>query len=232
AYLRWHGTAADEVRTPAAWLVTTTTRLCIDRLRRLRAEREAYVGPWLPEPLVAEAPAPDAAAEVASDLSLAFLALLERLAPEERAAFLLHDVFETDYAGISAALGKSETACRQIVSRARRRVREERPRVRVRAGARERLVDAFVRAIEVRDRDALLAIFAREATLVSDGGGKARAARKVVRGGARVVRFLLGVLRGARADLELHKIAVNGEIGLAFGAAGRLISVMSFVTDG
>ena len=93
AYLRWHAAQTEEVRTPEAWLVTTTTRLCIDRLRRLRAEREAYVGPWLPEPLVEESPAADAAAEIASDLSMAFLALLERLAPEERAAFLLHDVF-------------------------------------------------------------------------------------------------------------------------------------------
>ena len=109
AYLRWHGAPAAEVRTPEAWLVTTTTRLCIDRLRHLRAEREAYVGPWLPEPLVEEAPAPDAATELASDLSMAFLALLERLAPEERAAFLLHDVFDSDYGEIAAALGKSAT---------------------------------------------------------------------------------------------------------------------------
>jgi len=232
AYLRWHGTPTAEVRTPEAWLVTTTTRLCIDRLRQLRAEREAYVGPWLPEPLVEEAPATDAAAELASDLSMAFLALLERLGPEERAAFLLHDVFESEYEEIGAALGKSEAACRQIVSRARRRVREERPRVRVSAAARERLVDAFMRAIQLRDHDALLAAFAKEATLMSDGGGKAKAARKVVRGGTRVARFLLGVLRGAPEDLELRKIVVNGETGLALRVAGRLVSVMSFATDG
>ena len=138
AYLRWHGMPTAEVRMPEAWLVTTTTRLCIDRLRQLRAEREAYVGPWLPEPLIEEPPAADAATELASDLSMAFLALLERLAPEERAAFLLHDVFEADYDEIAATLGKSEAACRQIVSRARRRVREERPRVQVSAAVRER----------------------------------------------------------------------------------------------
>jgi RNA polymerase sigma-70 factor (ECF subfamily) len=232
AYLRWHGAPIAEVRTPEAWLMTTTTRLCIDRLRQLRAEREAYVGPWLPEPLVEEAPAPDEATELASDLSLAFLALLERLAPEERAAFLLHDVFESDYHEISAALGKSEAACRQIVSRARRRVREERPRVRVSAAARERLVDAFMRAIELRDRDALLAIFAEEATLTSDGGGKAKAAQKVVRGGASIVRYLLGVLRRARERLTLDKIAVNAETGIALRVDGRLVAVMSLATDG
>jgi RNA polymerase sigma-70 factor, ECF subfamily len=232
AYLRWHGARTEEVRTPEAWLVTTTTRLCIDRLRQLRAEREAYVGPWLPEPLVEEPPAADAATELASDLSVAFLALLERLAPEERAAFLLHEVFDSDYGEIGAALGKSEAACRQIVSRARRRVREERPRVQVSHAARERLVESFMRAVELRDRDALLALFAEEATLTADGGGKAKAAQKIVRGGASVVRFMLGVLSGARERLKFQKIVVNGETGLAVRMDGRLVSVMSFVTDG
>ena len=232
AYLRWHGTPTEQVRTPEAWLVTTTTRLCIDRLRQLRTEREAYVGPWLPEPLIEESAAPDAATELASDLSVAFLAVLERLAPEERAAFLLHDVFDSDYDEIAAALGKSATACRQIVSRARRRVREERPRVRVSAAARERLVETFMRAIELRDRDALLEIFAEEATLTSDGGGKARAAHKVVRGGRSVARYLLGVLRGAQHGLTLQKIAVNGETGIALRVDGRLVAVMSLLTDG
>jgi RNA polymerase sigma-70 factor (ECF subfamily) len=233
AYLRWHGAAAnDDVRTPQAWLVTTTTRLCIDRLRQRRVEREAYVGPWLPEPLVEEEPAADAATELASDLSVAFLALLERLAPEERAAFLLHDVFEADYAEIAAALDKSEDACRQIVSRARRRVRDERPRARVSRAARERLVGAFIRAVELRDRGALVALFANEATLTSDGGGKAKAAHKVVHGGASVARFLLGVLRPAREYLELRRITVNREPGVALLIAGQLISVVSLATDG
>jgi RNA polymerase sigma-70 factor (ECF subfamily) len=232
AYLRWHVAPTGEVRTPEAWLVTTTTRLCIDRLRQLRAERAAYVGPWLPEPLVEEAPAADAATELASDLSVAFLALLERLAPEERAAFLLHDVFDSDYDEIAAALGKSETACRQIVSRARRRVREGRPRTQATPAARERLVEAFVRAVELRDRDALLALFAEEATLTADGGGKAKAAQKVVRGGARVVTFMLGVLSGVRERLTFQKIVVNGETGVAVRVDGQLVSVISFVTDG
>jgi RNA polymerase sigma-70 factor (ECF subfamily) len=232
AYLRWHGSPTEEVRSPEAWLVTTTTRLCLDRLRELRAERAVYVGPWLPEPLVEEVPPADAATELASDLSLAFLALLERLAPEERAAFLLHDVFDSDYEEIAAALDKSAAACRQIVSRARRRVRAEKPRVRVSAAARERLVDSFIRAVELRDRDALLAIIADDATLMSDGGGKAKAAQKVVRGGDSVVRFLLGVLRRARTGLALQKIAVNGEAGLVIRVNARLIAVMSFATDG
>jgi RNA polymerase sigma-70 factor (ECF subfamily) len=112
-HLRWHRAATDEIRTPEAWLVTAIARLSIDRLRQLRTEREAYIGPWLPEPLVAEsAPPADQAAELASDLSVAFLALLERLAPDERAAFLLHEVFDSGYDDIAQILGKSEAACR------------------------------------------------------------------------------------------------------------------------
>jgi RNA polymerase sigma-70 factor, ECF subfamily len=163
---------------------------------------------------------------------VAFLALLERLAPEERAAFLLHDVFDSDYGEIAAALGKSEAACRQIVSRARRRVRDERPRVQVSPAARERLVESFMRAVELRDRDALLALFAEEATLTADGGGKAKAAQKIVRGGENVVRFMLGVLSGVRERLTFQKIIVNGETGLAVRVDGQLVSVMSFATDG
>jgi RNA polymerase sigma-70 factor (ECF subfamily) len=212
--------------------VTTTARLCIDRLRQRRAERKAYVGPWLPEPLVEDAPAADAATELASDLSVAFLALLERLAPEERAAFLLHEVFEADYTEIATALGKSEAACRQIVSRAGHRVRDGRPRKRVSTRERERLIDAFMRAVQLRDRDALLALFAEEATLTADGGGKAKAAHKIVRGGPSVARFLLGVLRRAESQLELRKIAVNGETGVALLVHGQLMSVISLRTDG
>src|SRR5581483_10201319 len=110
AYIRWHRASTDEIRSAEAWLVTTTTRLCIDRLRAAQAERAAYIGPWLPEPLIGEATAP---AADASSLSVAFLAVLERLAPEERAAFLLHEVFDSEYGEIAQILGKSEAACRQ-----------------------------------------------------------------------------------------------------------------------
>jgi RNA polymerase sigma factor (sigma-70 family) len=121
AWLRWQASDVRGIHNAQAWLVTTVTRLCIDRLRRLRTERELYTGPWLPEPLVATEPPPaDAAAELASDLSVALLAVLERLAPEERAAFLLREAFDVDYADIARILGKSEAACRQLVSRAAR----------------------------------------------------------------------------------------------------------------
>lgn len=128
AYLRWHRGAPRDLNSPEAWLVTTVTRLCIDRLRALHTERAHYVGPWLPDPLIGEAAlAADAQAELSSSLSIAFLVVLEQLTPDERAAFLLHEVFDTDYVEIAQILGKSQVACRQIVSRARKRVRERRP---------------------------------------------------------------------------------------------------------
>jgi RNA polymerase sigma-70 factor (ECF subfamily) len=157
AWLRWNSAAAQDIRSPQAWLIAATTRLCIDRLRQLRAAREVYVGPWLPEPLTLEAAPPaDHAAELASDLSVAFLAVLERLAPEERAAYLLHEIFDSGYDDIARIIGKSEVASRQIVSRARRRVREARPRVQVSAEARKRLLDGLAQAIRAQDQAALL----------------------------------------------------------------------------
>jgi len=233
AWLRWHRAPQEEVRTPQAWLVTTITRLCIDRLRAARAERERYVGPWLPEPLVADTtPGADQAAELASDLSVAFLAVLERLAPEERAAFLLHEMFDSDYGEIAQILGKSEAACRQIVSRARKRVRADRPRVQVSAAARARLLEALVQAIRARDKQAMVALLAEEATLTSDGGGKAKAALKTVRGAEHVARFLLGVLGHSLDAFEFRPVEVNAEPGLALLAADRVIAIWSVRTDG
>ena len=127
AYLRWHEVDRSRVENPEAWLVTTTSRLAIDRLRRLKTEREAYIGQWLPEPIVTHAP-PDRQLDLADDLSMAFLTLLERLAPDERAAFLLHEVFDVGYAEIAAVIEKTEAACRQLVHRARERVRGDRKR--------------------------------------------------------------------------------------------------------
>lgn len=237
-WLRWHRSAAEEIRSEEAWLVTAVTRLCIDRLRAVRTEREAYVGPWLPEPLVGAAsagqlaPPADASAELASNLSIAFLAVLERLAPEERAAFLLHEVFDSDYTEIAQILGKSETACRQIVSRARRRVREDKPRVHVSEDARRNLLQKFVGAVISEDRDALMGLLAEDATWTSDGGGKAPAARKVIHGRELVARFAVGVMGRHAARIELRPVTVNDEPGLALFSAGHLLSIISIVTDG
>ena len=233
AYLRWHGVAADDVRSPESWLVTTVTRLCIDHLRLARTSRETYIGPWLPEPLVGDASPPaDSQAELASSLSVAFLVLLERLAPEERAAFLLHEVFESNYTEIAQVLGKSEAACRAIVSRARRRVREQRPRVEVTDVAHKALLDRFVQAITTHDKSALLSLLSNEASWMSDGGGKAKAARRIIRGRERVARFALAVLGRHTNEFVFTPIRINNEAGLAIEVGGRVLSVISIRTDG
>ncbi len=233
AYLRWYRGASEELRSPEAWLVTTVTRLCIDRLRAARAEREHYVGPWLPEPLIGDtAPAADARAELSSSLSIAFLVVLEQLEPDERAAFLLHEVFDTDYGEIAEILGKSEAACRQIVSRARKRVRGQRPRAKITDAARRSVLERFASALQMQDKSALLELVAEKASWTSDGGGRARAALKVIRGRERVTRFALGVL-GAHADrFAFEMTSVNGEPALALRAEGKLFSVITVRTDG
>ena len=232
AWLRWDR-AGHDVRAPEAWLVTATTRLCIDRLRQLRTEREAYVGPWLPEPLTLDtAPPADRAAELASDLSVAFLAVLERLAPEERAAFLLHDLFDANYVAIGEILGKSEAACRQIVSRARKRVREQQPRVQVSNEARTKLLHRLVEAVQLQDPASLIEVLATDVTWTSDGGGKTKAAKKVISGAGHVARFATGVFHRYLGQTEFRDIVINGEAGIAALFEGRLISVMSIRTDG
>lgn len=233
AYLRWHRGASAELRSPEAWLVTTVTRLCIDRLRAARAERVHYVGPWLPEPLIGDAaPAADARAELSSSLSIAFLVVLEQLEPDERAAFLLREVFDCGYVEIAEILGKSEAACRQIVSRARKRVRGARPRAQVSDAARRSLLERFAQAIRTQDKATLLKLVAEKATWTSDGGGRTRAALKVIRGRERVVRFVLGVLGGHADALAFEMTAVNGEAALAVRAGGSLFSVITVRTDG
>ncbi len=234
AYLRWHRAAPDDLRSPEAWLVTTVTRLCIDRLRALRTEREHYVGPWLPEPLIGEATtlAADAQAELSSSLSIAFLVVLEQLSPDERAAFLLHEVFDSEYAEIAQILGKSEPACRQIVSRARKRVRDQRPRAQVTEAAHRAVIERFANAIQTQDKTALLQLVAQDASWTADGGGKARAALKVIQGRELVVRFALGVIGRHMSHLAFETISVNGEPALMLRLGAKPLSVVTVRTDG
>ncbi len=234
AYLRWHRVDAERLQAPEAWLITATTRLCIDRLRAARTEREAYVGPWLPEPItgIGVAPPADAQSELASDLSVAFLVVLERLAPEERAAFLLHEVFDSAYADIAGILGKNEATCRQIVHRARQRVHQDRPRFKVSDAARGRLLERFVEALRTEDQAELLALFAADATWTSDGGGKAKAARKVVRGAELVARFTRGIWRRYAKDMTYRLTIINGEAGLVACDDQGPAWVLTIETDG
>ena len=233
SYVRWHQADQAAIRTPEAWLVTTATRLAIDRLRALKTQREVYKGPWLPEPMISDVPPPDHAVDLADDLSIAFLVLLERLSPEERAAFLLHDVFDRDYDEIAGTLGKNEAAVRQVVHRARERVRRDRARFEVTEAARARLLRTFVAAVEARDEQTLLGLFAPDAVWTSDGGGRVLAAGRPLVGPAEIVKLLLWLRKQAlEQQATLHFVTVNGEVGLCVRADGRVRSVWSVETDG
>ncbi|GAB2469378.1 RNA polymerase sigma-70 factor [Comamonas humi] len=235
AWLRWQATPLERVHTAEAWLVTTVTRLCVDRLRAARTEREAYDGPWLPEPWIAPEPAPpaDARAELASDLSVALLVVLESLSPDERAAFLLHDVFDSDYPEVATVLGKSEAACRQLVHRARTQVRQRKTRFHATPEASRALIERFVQGMRTQDHGALLALFAEDAQWTADGGGKVNAASKVLRGPRAITRLAVAVWRLYIQQHRIEPVQVNGGPGLLLrDAGGEVRSVMAFETDG
>jgi RNA polymerase sigma-70 factor (ECF subfamily) len=232
-YLRWIDSNTSEPRSIEAWLVTVVTRLCIDRLRSAKAEREVYTGLWLPEPLVAPGPlSPERTLEFASDISIAFLLVLERLAPDERAAFLLHEVFDFDYAEISRILGKNQAACRQIVHRAKQRVQEDRPRFAVSREAHGQLLEKFLAAASAGRREQIMSLLADEVRVTTDGGGKVSSFRKVLQGSDRVARFYAGLSRKFAGRFVYRLTEINGEPGLLRYLDGQLESAQSFVMDG
>jgi RNA polymerase sigma-70 factor (ECF subfamily) len=218
AVLRVHQAGErEQLDSVDAYATTVLTRLAIDHLRSARVRREAYVGPWLPEP-VAQDPSgePAAAAELADSLSLAFLVVLESLGPVERAALLLHDVFGYGYPEIAGILDRTEDSSRQLVSRARRRVEERRPRFDVDPAHHAELLDRFLAAARSGAVDGFVEILAEDAVLTSDGGAERRAARFPVEGSDRIARFLTHVFkRLARAGYELEPRTVNGMPGFA-----------------
>jgi RNA polymerase sigma-70 factor (ECF subfamily) len=236
AYLRWERTDRALVREPKAFLSKTVTRLCIDSLKSARARREAYVGPWLPEPVLGNgALAVDDASELAQDISMALMMALERLSPAERAAFLLHDVFDASYEELAATLGRSEAACRQLASRARSHVQSERPRYRPSEEDHRRLVRAFGAAILSGDVDSLQRLLTDDAVLYPDGGGQVLSALRPIYGSHRVARFVFGVL--AKFPLgpsaEVLEETVNGALGFYVEEDGRPVQTISFdVRDG
>lgn len=234
AWLRWHEQDASELRSTEAWLTTMVTRLAIDRLRAAKTQRASYFGPWLPEPLAEiEVATPESHAEFASDVSVAFMHLLERLGEEERAAFVLHDVFDCDYDDIAETLGKTPAACRQLVHRARERVTTERRRFRVDEAARIDMLKRFMAAAESGDFNAIKNMFTPDALMTSDGGGKAIAVFRPLLGAARIARLWWAISRRPEAPgIERRLVRINGEVGLAFYFRGRLHSVATVDTDG
>ncbi|HEX5580999.1 MAG TPA: RNA polymerase sigma-70 factor [Gemmatimonadaceae bacterium] len=231
AYLRWHRASPEEVASPRDYLCTIVTRLCIDHLRSARVRREEYVGPWLPEPLVAPLDeGPLEAAVLAESLSTAFLLLLERLGEVERVVFLLREVFAFDYPEVARIVGRSEAACRQIVKRARDRIASGTPRFHASPEEAERLTRSFVDACARGNLDDLLALLDVDAVAWTDGGGKVLAARNVIRGGERVARFFAGIAaKWAGARVEYTR--VNGQPGLVVTPADGLPRVITLAID-
>ncbi len=233
AYLRWHDADTEQIRSAGAWLTTVVSRLCIDRLRAATVERQRYIGPWLPEPIVAAStPSADEKLELDSSMSVAFLVLLERLSPEERAAFLLRDVFDSSYLEIARILDKSEAACRQMVHRARERVRKDRARFKASRREHKRLLEQFAAAMHASDESALRSLFAADATFTADGGGKAIAAGRPVIGSDRVARFFAGMSRRDQGQFSFTAVSVNGEPGLVMWSGIRPASVMAIQVRG
>ena len=233
AWLKWQATNPSEIRSPEAWLKTTTTRLSIDRLRRAKVEREHYLGPWLPEPLSeADMSSPEIELERDDDVSIAFLTLLEALSPEERAVFVLHDILDDDYADIAETVGKSQAACRQMVHRARERLTSKRKRYLVDEQTKQRMLERFLVAANRGDRDEIIALFASDAVMMSDGGGKALAVRRPLVGAERIAWLWFAIARRGQLRAKRRIVTVNGEPAIASFYEGRLHSVATIETDG
>ncbi|HEU5417636.1 MAG TPA: RNA polymerase sigma factor SigJ [Streptosporangiaceae bacterium] len=258
AFLRYHraSSAAGAPESPKAYLSAVTTRLCIDHARSARVRRESYVGEWLPEPLLTgavaapggsgpAAPAPLASAQIAPDpadlaeradsLSMAFLLVLERLSPVERAVFLLHDVFSYSYDETASIVGKSEANCRQLARRARQHVTEQRPRQEPSRRSRDELAGRFFAAVERGDMDGLVELLAADVEVHGDSGGMRPSWPRPIIGRDRVGRLLIGLAEQARAaGAVLARAEVNGQPGAVFlDSAGRLVNVLSLeIADG
>jgi RNA polymerase sigma-70 factor (TIGR02957 family) len=243
AFLRLTRALRDgaDITSPKAYLATVTTRLAISHLRSARVRREAYVGPWLPEPLVADALAPATApdpaerAEMSDSLSMAFLVLLESLSPTERAVFLLHEVFGYDYQAIAEITGKSEANCRQIFARARHHIDEGKPRFEASREQRDEVARRFFDVVGGGDINSLLSLLAPDVVMIGDGGGKGMALTEPMHGPLRVARFLLGLYRKAEKQGTYGVPAlVNGQPGLVtYDAEGRVAGIFAFdIADG
>lgn len=219
AFLRWSEVEQDKVENPRAYLARVVSRLCLDRMKSAQARREQYVGTWLPEPMLASP-----AQSIAEDLSVALLLTLERLSPLERAAFLLHDVFDMDYAEVAGALDRSEAACRQLAARAREHVRDERPRFETTTETRERLASAFQAAMLTGDLQTIAQMLADDAVFYTDGGGKRLAALNPIYGRDKILRFLAGI--GTKNPLpkpdEVERADINGLPGFVVRLADGL----------
>jgi RNA polymerase sigma-70 factor, ECF subfamily len=230
AYLRWHQADRSKIEQPRRYLGTVVTRLCLDCMKSARARREIYVGQWLPEPVVDETLDADTAGELAHDLSVALMLVLERLSPLERASFLLHDVFGLDFAEVGGVLDRGEAACRQLAARARAHIEAGRPRFPASREEGVRLAAAFAAAAQSGDAGTLMKLLAEDAVLYSDGGGKRAAALKPIYGADKILRFLDGISRQSPElpSARWRAAAVNGLAGFIVREKDGAIDTVAF----
>jgi RNA polymerase sigma-70 factor, ECF subfamily len=227
AWLKWSTASPDTIESERAWITTVVTRLCLDVLKSARTRREQYVGPWLPEPIEASAlPHMDL-----QSISLGFLVLLESLSPLERAVLVLHDVFDYSHAEVAQIVGSTEIACRQALSRAKAQARAKRPRFASTRAAHERLLRAFMQAVQAGDLEGLRSMLAEDVAFVADTGGQAKSAHKVVRGRENVARGTLGGVKTIPADAKFVFADVNGWPSLLMYSGGRLERILCIECD-
>ena len=231
AWLRLERTGEEKIQDLDAWLTTVVGRLALDTLRSARARRESYVGPWLPEPLVATADDPADRVTLDESVSYALLALLEQLSPAERTAFVLHDVFDVPFGEVAEVVGRTPQAVRQLASRARRHVAEQRPRFEATPDEHERAVHAFAHALAEGDLEGLVAALDPDVVWTADGGGHAIASRRPIAGAVRVARAWIAMRRKAAVANLARPVDVNGRLGLMFPTPDGHRSVMSFSVE-
>ena len=232
-WLRWHAADKDRVNNAEAWLVAATTRLSIDRLRAAKARREQYVGIWLPEPVLTEWPAtPEDIEELANEVSVAFLTVLERLSPEARAAFLLREVFDLDYAEVAETLGKSEAACRQLVHRAKAQLRQERPQQAVPSEVHQQLMRRFAEVLAQGDFAGMKSMLAEGAVLMADGGGRVTSFPEPMVGGQRIAQLFYAANLRYKEALRIELAMINGEYAVLRYINGELESAQCYESDG
>jgi RNA polymerase sigma-70 factor (ECF subfamily) len=227
-WLRWQRQDQGDIESPRAWMVTAVTRLCIDQLRLARRQREEYYGVWLPEPLVDTAPSPSDSAELADSLTMAFMLMLERLSPLERAVFLLRDVFDYEYKEIAAIVGKSEANCRQIVSRAKSGLPGVSALPAAPTDKAREIVEQFLHASSTGEMSELLALLTEDATFYSDGGGKVLAVGRPITSADHIARFFAGIRRKGAPVPEYRLMQINGCPGALGFMDGKVERAVSF----
>ncbi len=231
-YLRYEAVPSERIATPKAFLCTVITRLCLDHLKSARAQRETYVGPWLPEPLLTEYAAYAAPAIQMNEwesLSTAFLVLLENLSPLERAVFLLREVFDYEYGEIAQMIGREEAACRQLFSRAKKHIVAQRPRFESTPEAHREMMGRFLAATQSGDLNDLMSLLAEDVSSWADGGGKTHAATRPVYGRERVARYLVGLASRRTPDITVDVAEVNGRPAVLLRREGKVFSVIMLV---